>query len=238
MVLRFLPDIFKSYIKCGQILLRPSCAAWGLFLFLQLSQLIVNAGGVAAVIDCLESCKGNIRLPGIMMLGYVAAHSENLAMAVIISKVGACFISPRHCGRMAWDSRRLTPNRKRNWTQWKKCLNVFSCFTANVCVCWFVFQGDLWQKVWVTGNVQISISTINFFEHHCNLSLYSTLCIIYISWRIHCAHMQKHTIEKNIMKWFAYLSLPCTSLRPVCSSRSWHLDKEMVLAISLSGVVI
>lgn len=52
----------------------------------QLSQLIVNAGGVAAVIDCIGSCKGNIRLPGIMMLGYVAAHSENLAMAVIISK--------------------------------------------------------------------------------------------------------------------------------------------------------
>ncbi|KAM5284056.1 LOW QUALITY PROTEIN: sperm-associated antigen 6-like [Hipposideros larvatus] len=51
----------------------------------ELSQLIVNTG-VAAVIDCIASCKGNIRLPGIMMLGYVAAHSENLAMAVIISK--------------------------------------------------------------------------------------------------------------------------------------------------------
>lgn len=60
----------------------------GLF-FPQLSQLIVNAGGVAAVIDCIGSCKGNIRLPGIMLLGYVAAHSENLAMAVIISKVCA-----------------------------------------------------------------------------------------------------------------------------------------------------
>lgn len=58
-------------------------------LFPQLSQLIVNAGGVAAVIDCIGSCKGNIRLPGIMLLGYVAAHSENLAMAVIISKVCA-----------------------------------------------------------------------------------------------------------------------------------------------------
>ncbi|XP_025786764.1 sperm-associated antigen 6 [Puma concolor] len=51
-----------------------------------LSQLIVNTGGVAAVTDCIGSCKGNIRLPGIMMLGYVAAHSENLAMAVIVSK--------------------------------------------------------------------------------------------------------------------------------------------------------
>lgn len=53
----------------------------------QLSQLIVSAGGVAAVIDCIGSCRGTVRLPGIMMLGYVAAHSENLSMAVIVSKV-------------------------------------------------------------------------------------------------------------------------------------------------------
>ncbi|XP_071416706.1 sperm-associated antigen 6 isoform X2 [Pithys albifrons albifrons] len=53
---------------------------------LQLSQLIVNSGGVAAVIDCIGSCRGTVRLPGIMMLGYVAAHSENLSMAVIVSK--------------------------------------------------------------------------------------------------------------------------------------------------------
>lgn len=48
----------------------------------------MNAGGVAAVVDYIGETKGNVRLPGIMMLGYVAAHSENLAMAVIISKVG------------------------------------------------------------------------------------------------------------------------------------------------------
>ena len=53
----------------------------------QLSQLIVNAGGVAAVVDYVGESKSNVRLPGIMMLGYVAAHSENLAMAVIVSKV-------------------------------------------------------------------------------------------------------------------------------------------------------
>ena len=52
-----------------------------------MSQLIVNAGGVAAIIDFVGDTKGNVRLPGIMMLGYVAAHSENLAMAVIVSKV-------------------------------------------------------------------------------------------------------------------------------------------------------
>lgn len=49
--------------------------------------MIVNAGGVAAVIDYIGETRGNIRLPGIMMLGYVGAHSENLAMAVIVSKV-------------------------------------------------------------------------------------------------------------------------------------------------------
>ena len=53
----------------------------------QLSQLIVNSGGVAAVIDYIGDSRGNVRLPGIIMLGYVAAHSENLAMAVIVSKV-------------------------------------------------------------------------------------------------------------------------------------------------------
>ena len=47
----------------------------------------MNAGGVASVIDYIGESSGNVRLPGIMMLGYVAAHSENLAMAVIVSKV-------------------------------------------------------------------------------------------------------------------------------------------------------
>ena len=56
----------------------------------QLSQLIVNAGGVAAIVDYVGETRGNVRLPGIMMLGYVAAHSENLSMAVIVSKVSMC----------------------------------------------------------------------------------------------------------------------------------------------------
>ena len=47
----------------------------------------MNSGGVAAVVDYIGETKGNIRLPGIMMLGYVAAHSEVLAMSVIVSKV-------------------------------------------------------------------------------------------------------------------------------------------------------
>ena len=52
-----------------------------------MSQLVVNSGGVAAVVDYIGETKGNIRLPGVMMLGYVAAHSEVLAMSVIVSKV-------------------------------------------------------------------------------------------------------------------------------------------------------
>ena len=53
----------------------------------ELAQLLVNAGGVAAIVDFIGENKGNIKLPGVMMLGYVGAHTENLAMAVIISKV-------------------------------------------------------------------------------------------------------------------------------------------------------
>lgn len=56
-------------------------------LFSQLAQLITNAGGVGAVVDFIKESRGNVRLPGIMMLGYVAAHSETLAMSVIVSKV-------------------------------------------------------------------------------------------------------------------------------------------------------
>ncbi|CAF3372374.1 unnamed protein product [Rotaria sp. Silwood2] len=52
----------------------------------ELAQMIVNAGGVAAVVDYVATTRGNVRLPGIMMLGYTAAHTESLAMAVIVSK--------------------------------------------------------------------------------------------------------------------------------------------------------
>ncbi len=39
------------------------------------------------MVDYIGETRGNVRLPGVMMLGYVAAHSETLAMAVIVSKV-------------------------------------------------------------------------------------------------------------------------------------------------------
>ena len=84
----------------------------------ELCQLIMNAGGIGAVIDYigkfwtktfgwfsmdsgliilfLGETKGTIRLPGIMMLGYVAAHSETLAMAVIMSKGKAHILYRNH----------------------------------------------------------------------------------------------------------------------------------------------
>jgi len=51
-----------------------------------LAKLIVNAGGVAAIADYVQEAHGNARLPGIMTLGYVAAFSETLALAVVVSK--------------------------------------------------------------------------------------------------------------------------------------------------------
>ena len=38
------------------------------------------------MVDYIGETRGNVRLPGVMMLGYVAAHSESLAMAVIVSR--------------------------------------------------------------------------------------------------------------------------------------------------------
>ena len=74
-----LVSMFLGHFLNSGVFLLSSC--------LQLSQLIVNAGGVAAIVDYLGDTQGNVRLPGVMMLGYVAAHSESLAMAVIVSKV-------------------------------------------------------------------------------------------------------------------------------------------------------
>jgi len=52
----------------------------------ELAKLICNAGGVAALVDYITESKGNIRLPGIMTLGFIAAYDESLAMAIIASK--------------------------------------------------------------------------------------------------------------------------------------------------------
>lgn len=52
----------------------------------ELAKLIVNAGGAAALVEFVDRTKANIRLPGIMALGYISAFSETLALAVIVSK--------------------------------------------------------------------------------------------------------------------------------------------------------
>jgi len=49
----------------------------------ELAQLIVNTGGVAALVDYTNEARGNSRMSGIMALGYIAAYSEKLALAVI-----------------------------------------------------------------------------------------------------------------------------------------------------------
>jgi hypothetical protein len=51
-----------------------------------LAQLIVNSGGVAAVVDYVSESQGSARVPGVMTLGYIAAFSETLALSVIVAK--------------------------------------------------------------------------------------------------------------------------------------------------------
>ena len=50
------------------------------------AKLIVNAGGASALVEYISEAKGHSRLPGIMALGFVAAFSETLALAVVVSK--------------------------------------------------------------------------------------------------------------------------------------------------------
>lgn len=49
----------------------------------ELAQAVVNQGGVAALVDAAGRHRGGVRLPAVMALGYIAAFSETLALAVI-----------------------------------------------------------------------------------------------------------------------------------------------------------
>lgn len=51
----------------------------------ELAQLIVSNGGAGALVDYTSEASGNNVLPGVMALGYIAAFSETLALAVIMS---------------------------------------------------------------------------------------------------------------------------------------------------------
>lgn len=53
----------------------------------QLAQLVVNAGGIAALIELISTSKSATRLPAVMALGYIAGHLDQLAVAVIECKV-------------------------------------------------------------------------------------------------------------------------------------------------------
>ncbi|XP_029680862.1 sperm-associated antigen 6-like isoform X1 [Formica exsecta] len=53
---------------------------------LELAQLTANIGGIAALIELINISKSTTRLPAIMALGYIAGHSDQLAVAVIGSK--------------------------------------------------------------------------------------------------------------------------------------------------------
>ncbi|KAL0270247.1 UNVERIFIED_CONTAM: hypothetical protein PYX00_007720 [Menopon gallinae] len=53
---------------------------------LELAQLVVNTGAVAALIEHIAITRCSVRLPGIMSLGYICAHNDQLALAVISAR--------------------------------------------------------------------------------------------------------------------------------------------------------
>ncbi|KAF0984456.1 hypothetical protein FDP41_000355 [Naegleria fowleri] len=52
----------------------------------ELAALIVNAGGLPAIVDYVSNAEGDNKLPGIMILGFIAAFQETMATAVIKAK--------------------------------------------------------------------------------------------------------------------------------------------------------
>lgn len=52
----------------------------------ELAQLVVSSGGVGALVQFVADTSAAARLPGIMALGYIAAFSETLALAVIAER--------------------------------------------------------------------------------------------------------------------------------------------------------
>ncbi|KAJ3618002.1 hypothetical protein MTP99_006039 [Tenebrio molitor] len=50
---------------------------------LELTQLIVNTGGIGALMEVLNEDTGEARIPCITALGYIAGHSDQLAMSVL-----------------------------------------------------------------------------------------------------------------------------------------------------------
>lgn len=85
-------EIFPGMLKCLQdtdLLVRKNAATAVREVAKhtpELAKLIVNSGGAAALVDYVSEATGNAKLPGIMAIGYIAAFSETLALAVIVSR--------------------------------------------------------------------------------------------------------------------------------------------------------
>lgn len=77
-VLTYLADTDEYVRKNVATLIREVCKHTP-----ELAQLVVNNGGVMALVQYTTDYTGNGRMPSIMALGYIAAYSERLAMAVI-----------------------------------------------------------------------------------------------------------------------------------------------------------
>lgn len=54
---------------------------------MQLAQLVVNTGGCGPLVELLAESTGGTRVPACMALGFIAGQSDQLAMAIIESKV-------------------------------------------------------------------------------------------------------------------------------------------------------
>ncbi|XP_029041791.1 sperm-associated antigen 6-like [Osmia bicornis bicornis] len=84
-----LPDILvhmahpdECVIKAAAILTREICKHT-----IEMAQLVVNNGGIGALVELIATPKLMARLSAIMAIGYIAGHSDQLAIAVIGSKV-------------------------------------------------------------------------------------------------------------------------------------------------------
>jgi len=73
------PD--RSVRKAAATCLREFCSHTE-----ELAKICVNESGLPPTIQYVTEARGNDRLPGIMLLGYIASFSETLALAIIVSK--------------------------------------------------------------------------------------------------------------------------------------------------------
>ncbi|XP_033211531.1 sperm-associated antigen 6-like [Belonocnema kinseyi] len=72
------PD--ENVVKAAAVLTREVCKHT-----FELAELIVNTGGIAALVELIATAK-SARVPGLMAIGYIAGHSDQLALAVIESQ--------------------------------------------------------------------------------------------------------------------------------------------------------